>query len=171
MRIARLLILCLALAAAPAAAERRAEDYTRTFSERLLDAHNAERQRLGLPTLRWSDRLAGQAQDWADHQAYHGLYEHAEERFGAGENLWMGWVGTSTPEQMIQAFIDERVYFRPGRFPDVSTTGDWHDVGHYTQLIWPGTQELGCAMAQGRGSEYLVCRYFPAGNVMTHRVP
>lgn len=83
----------------------------------------------------------------------------------------MGWIGSATPEQMIQAFIDERTYFRPGWFPDVSTTGDWHDVGHYTQLIWRDTEELGCAMAQGRGSDYLVCRYYPAGNVMTRRVP
>ncbi|MXO72193.1 CAP domain-containing protein [Alteraurantiacibacter buctensis] len=171
MPLVRLLVLVVALAAVPAAAQRWREEHTRTFSERLLDAHNAERTRLGLPLLRWSDRLAGQAQAWADHQAYHGLYEHAEERHGAGENLWMGWTGTATPEQMIQAFIDERAYFRPGRFPDVSTTGDWHHVGHYTQLIWPDTEELGCAMAQGRGSEYLVCRYYPAGNVMTKRVP
>lgn len=171
MRFARLLILSLALIAAPAAAQRWRDTYSHSFSERLLDAHNAERERLSLPLLRWSDRLAGQAQDWADHQAYYGIYDHAEERHGAGENLWMGPAGASSPEDMIQAFIDERVYFRPGRFPDVSTTRDWRDVGHYTQLIWPGTQELGCAMALGRGNEYLVCRYYPAGNVMTYRVP
>lgn len=171
MLAARLFLLCVALVAMPTHAQRRGEEPVRTFSERLLAAHNVERERLGLPLLRWSDRLAGQAQVWADHQARHGIYEHAEERYGAGENLWMGWIGSTTPEEMIQAFIDERAYFRPGRFPDVSTTGTWQDVGHYTQLIWRETEELGCAMAQGQESEYLVCRYYPAGNVMTKRVP
>ena len=87
MPIIRLLVLSLTLVAVPAAAQRWREDLSRSFSERLLDAHNAERERLGLPLLRWSERLAGQAQEWADHEAYYGIYDHAEQRHGAGENL------------------------------------------------------------------------------------
>ena len=61
--------------------------------------------------------------------------------------------------------------FRPARFSDVSTTGNWADVGHYTQMIWPGTQRIGCAIAKAARSDVLVCRYWPAGNVMDRPVP
>ena len=45
------------------------------------------------------------------------------------------------------------------------TTGNWEDVGHYTQMIWRGTRRVGCALGEGAQYDYLVCRYYPAGNV------
>jgi hypothetical protein len=42
----------------------------------------------------------------------------------------------------------EKRYFRPGIFPDVSTTGNWYDVSHYTTMIWPTTERVGCAHLQ-----------------------
>ncbi|MFD2429036.1 CAP domain-containing protein [Sphingobium scionense] len=41
----------------------------------------------------------------------------------------------------------------------------WQDVAHYTQIIWRGTRSVGCALAEGRSFDYLVCRYYPAGNM------
>ena len=67
---------------------------------------------------------------------------------------------------MIGLLVDERRYFRPGRFPTVSRTGDWSHVAHYTQIVWPATQRVGCATAANRSNDYLVCRYLPAGNVV-----
>ena len=140
------------------------------FAERLLVAHNLERDRMSVPRLRWSARLAGQAQAWAATLARSNRFEHASDRSGAGENLWMGPAGRYSAEAMIDGFVEERRMFRAGQFPNVSTTGSWHDVGHYTQLIWPGTQEVGCAVARGQSNDILVCRYFPAGNVMGERL-
>ena len=141
-----------------------------SFAERLLIAHNLERDRVGVPRLIWSAKLSAQAQDWADQLARNNRFEHARDRFGAGENLWMGSAGSYSAEQMIGGFVEEVRYFRTGQFPDVSTTGRWSDVGHYTQLIWRGTQQVGCAVGQGQDSDILVCRYFPAGNVMGDKV-
>ena len=66
---------------------------------------------------------------------------------------------------MIGALVDERRHFRPGRFPAVSRTGNWSDVGHYTQIVWPTSQRVGCATAANHAHDYLVCRYLPAGNI------
>ena len=69
-------------------------------------------------------------------------------------------------EAMIGAFLDEKQLFRRrGKLPEISVTGRWDDVGHYTQMIWRGTRKVGCSVAEGRNYDYLVCRYFPAGNV------
>ena len=141
-----------------------------SIAERLLIAHNLERDRVGVPRLAWSAKLAAQAQDWADQLARANRFEHAADRSGAGENLWMGSAGSYSAEQMIGGFVEEVRYFRSGRFPNVSSTGSWSDVGHYTQLIWRGTQQVGCAVGQGRANDILVCRYWPAGNVMGEAV-
>jgi hypothetical protein len=137
-----------------------------TFAEQLLVAHNLERDRVGVPRLAWSAKLATQAQAWADQLARSNRFEHAPDRDGAGENLWMGPARRYSAEEMIGGFVEEVRYFRMGQFPDVSTTGRWSDVGHYTQLIWRGTQQVGCAVGQGRDNDILVCRYWPAGNVV-----
>ena len=149
-----------------------APDFPRpaSFAERLLIAHNLERDRVNVPRLVWSAKLAGQAQAWADTLARSNRFEHAQNRSGAGENLWMGSAHAYSAEQMIDGFVEEVRYFRGGQFPDVSSTGSWHDVGHYTQLIWRDTQQVGCAVGQGKADDILVCRYWPAGNVMGQAV-
>ena len=58
-----------------------------------------------------------------------------------------------------------------GIFPAVSTSGNWTDVGHYTQMIWKGTSRLGCAVHKGRHWDFLICRYSPPGNVVGQRIP
>lgn len=154
----RAVLLAFALfSAGPAAAE--------DFAPQWLKAHNQERAQLHMPPLRWSARLAGEAQYWAESLAQRGAFEHSSERGGAGENLWWGTSGYFGANDMIGSFLAEKRYFRPGRFPDVSSTGNWSTVGHYSQIIWPQTQEVGCALAQGKGRDVLVCRYWPAGNV------
>ena len=36
--------------------------------------------------------------------------------------------------------------------------------GHYTQLIWSDTREVGCAVARDASREVWVCNYDPPGN-------
>ena len=53
---------------------------------------------------------------------------------------------------------------RPGIFPAVSSSGNWEDVAHYTQMVWPTTTHVGCALYQADW-DYLICRYSPPGNI------
>ena len=77
----------------------------------------------------------------------------------------------TSPAGMTSAWGNEKQYFVQGIFPDVSTTGSWEDVGHYTQIIWNNTVSVGCGGATG-GDGYFrfVCRYSPAGNVIGQKV-
>ncbi|XUU59969.1 CAP domain-containing protein [Erythrobacter sp. HA6-11] len=150
-----------------ATASVHAERPQNRFAAELLDAHNQERAEFGAPKLKWSQRLARDAQVWAERLAREGRMRHAnnDERGGAGENLWMGSAGAYSASFMIRAFAEEKRYFRPGEFPDVSRTGNWRDVGHYTQVVWRETQEVGCAVSRNSRDDFLVCRYWPAGNI------
>ena len=62
-------------------------------------------------------------------------------------------------------WIAEKAYYRNGQFPNVSRTGNWADVAHYTQVVWRGTTHVGCAIYPTRNWDYLICRYSPPGNV------
>lgn len=136
--------------------------------ERLLVVHNAERTRLGLPALTWNASLASDAGAYASVLLNRGRLRHATnaERKGNGENLWMGTAGAWDSDGMFEMFLQERRYFRAATFPHISLTGNWSDVGHYSQIVWRDTREVGCAIRTGRGVDVLVCRYHPAGNVM-----
>jgi len=142
------------------------------FAMRLLADHNAERLRKGAAPLAWSHDLAQQAQSWADRLAHDDRMYHSdrETRHGAGENLWTGTSGYYSADDMVGAFVSERKAYKPGTFPEVSKTGNWQDVGHYTQVIWPSTQQVGCAVAHNKAHDFLVCRYWPAGNVYGHAI-
>ncbi len=133
---------------------------------RLLAAHNAERARVGAPALIWSDSLEAEARDWARTLIETGRFAHDPRPHGHGENLWTGWGGRSfTPEDMVGDWIEERSSYRPGVFPNVSRTGDWVAVGHYTQLIWADTTHVGCAVETRGDQAMLACRYSPPGNI------
>ncbi len=137
------------------------------LASRILATHNAERERLEVPQLRWNVALEREAAQWAQSLSRRGVLQHADAgmRNGTGENLWMGTAGHWPVEDMVGMFIAEKANFQPGTFPHISRTGDWADVGHYSQVVWRDTREVGCALVTGRGNDVLVCRYWPAGNV------
>lgn len=150
----------------------QAQTSANDWAGRLLIRHNLERGLKGAQPLRWSPALAQEAEVWAERLANENRFEHSDHstRRGAGENLWMGSMGYYDADQMMDTFLDERRLYRPGAFPQVSITGQWEDVGHYTQIIWPQTEEVGCAVAHNQAFDILVCRYWPAGNTVGVRI-
>ena len=141
------------------------------FDQRILAPQNQARLKLGLEPLSWNDGLAQQAQHWADFLASTGQFMHAPENPLApeGENIWAGTKGYYAPEAMVDAWVREKRYFQPGVFPNNSTTGNVEDVGHYTQIVWRDTTQVGCAKASGAREDILVCRYAQAGNYIGDR--
>jgi len=133
----------------------------------VLNAHNQARDRFGVPELNWSGQLAAEAMLHARYMAQTGIYGHDQtpgRRKKAGENLWRGQRGLFSYDVMVGVMVDEARHFRPGVFPNVSRTGDWSQVAHYTQIVWPTTTEVGCALASSATTDYFVCRYAPSGN-------
>lgn len=138
-----------------------------------LALHNRERAAFRVAPLAWDLGLARAADLYALEMARTGRWGHSPRsaRIGQGENLWMGTVGAYRIHQMVGGWISERRWFRPGIFPAVSTTGNWSDVGHYTQMIASRTTRVGCALRSNRDWTYLVCRYSPSGNVDGRAMP
>ena len=134
---------------------------------RVLAAHNRARAEFRVAPLAWSDDLARDAMGHAQYMARTGIYGHDQtpgRRKKSGENLWRGPRDVFSYDIMIGVMIEEEKYFRPGVFPNISRTGVWNDVAHYTQIVWPTTTSVGCALASSATSDYFVCRYSPTGN-------
>ncbi len=133
----------------------------------VLGAHNRARAEFGVPAMAWSDQLAAEAMGHATYMARTGIYGHDQtpgRRKKQGENLWRGQRGLFSYDIMVGVMVDERRLFRPGAFPNNAAVGDWHAVAHYTQIVWPTTTEVGCAVASSATTDYFVCRYAPTGN-------
>jgi len=135
----------------------------------MLARHNAARAAVGVAPLVWNDALAADALAYAEQMARTGRFAHAPQPQGPGrqgENLWTGTRGAYRYAEMIDAWIAEKRWFTNGVVPAFSTTGNYEDVAHYTQIIWRGTRAVGCALASNAHDDYLVCRYAPPGNVV-----
>lgn len=159
------LCLCLAGGLAAAQAIDRAA---------MLAAHNQWRAQVGVAELRYSTALEVSAQAWAD-QLMHNRQcrmQHSDTAGRYGENLfWSSAVRWSdgrrepspvTPAQVVESWGSEKRDYsyetnscKPGRI-----------CGHYTQLVWQTSTEVGCARALCAGSQdqVWVCQYQPAGN-------
>jgi hypothetical protein len=132
-----------------------------------LRLHNQARAQFGVGPVAWSDVLAAEAMAHAQYMSATGVYGHDQtpgRRKKMGENLWRGQRGVFSYDIMIQVMVDEARLFRPGVFPNNSASGDWHAVAHFTQIVWPTTTEIGCALASSPTTDYFVCRYAPTGN-------
>ena len=157
----------LASAALPARA-------TGGFERELIELHNQERARVGAPPLAWDEGLAADAEAYARRLAKRGgglVHSTRGDRDGQGENLWMGTAGYYPVAAMFGSWAQEKRFFRAGVFPNVGRGVGWQEIGHYTQIVWGGTDRVGCGMHRSRGWDYLVCRYSPAGNMMGQAVP
>ena len=145
-----------------------AQDTTSNFDMRILSSHNRERDALGLKPLHWNNNLAKDAQKWSDYLAKSGRFEHStgNSTRSQGENIWGGTPGVFSAEAMVDSWSSEKRHFKNGIFPAVSMTGKMRDVGHYTQIIWRKSTQLGCARSRGNSEEILVCRYSAPGNMI-----
>lgn len=135
----------------------------------LLTAQNKYRVEVGLAPLRWSDSLAQSSQKWAEQLAQLNQMKHSGTE-GVGENLAMWRSGGASLTMLVDLWGAEKQYFVRADFPSVSTAGDWQKVGHYSQLVWKDTTDVGCGLATGGGNDFLVCQYNPRGNIFGEKV-
>lgn len=138
-----------------------------TFRTLMVSVHNDLRARLGIPALEWDEGLASEASRYARTLATRDRMEHSApiERRGQGENLAMGVLAYHDSAMLIDLWVDEESKLKSGVFPDVSRTGNYADVGHFTQMVWRQSRKVGCAERDNGKNTYLVCRYYPSGNV------
>lgn len=133
----------------------------RNWAREMLEAHNTWRRHYRVPVLRWSPGLASYAQQWANTLAQTNRFEHrANSRYG--ENLAEASGQHLTSEAVVKMWGNEVNYYDYRS----NSCEQGRMCGHFTQLVWKGTREVGCGMAREGNREVWVCNYNPPGNII-----
>ncbi|XP_048203596.1 cysteine-rich secretory protein 2-like [Perognathus longimembris pacificus] len=115
--------------------------------------------------MQWSLEASRNAQKWANICIFeHSNKEDRKTRTKCGENLSRSPVRRSW-SYVIQKWFNESTNFSYGIGPKIPNAM----VGHYTQLAWYSSYQVGCGVAhcliKGTWNYYYVCQYCPAGNL------
>jgi uncharacterized protein YkwD len=135
-------------------------------------AHNAVRAMVqtspALQPMTWNNQLAATAAAWVamcrDSDG-NGLIDHNMGRsmghpYYVGENVF-GGSGNVTAQQAVNLWAGEKANY------NYATNSCSGVCGHYTQIVWRTSVELGCAMGTCPSLQYknvVVCNYGPGGN-------
>uniref|UniRef100_A0A3Q2DQD9 Cysteine rich secretory protein 3 n=1 Tax=Cyprinodon variegatus TaxID=28743 RepID=A0A3Q2DQD9_CYPVA len=135
----------------------------------IVNKHNTLRRGVN-PTasnmmkMSWNKEAAANAQAWAATcSMQHSSSSSREITSGCGENLYMS-SSKNTWSNAIQTWYNEVKDYRYGVG---STNGGV--VGHYTQVVWAKSNQVGCAMAYCPNSKYkyfYVCHYCPPSEIL-----
>ncbi|XP_020908986.1 Golgi-associated plant pathogenesis-related protein 1 isoform X2 [Exaiptasia diaphana] len=135
-----------------------------SFTKKSLDAHNKYRSQHNVPLLTWSSELAREAQAWAKNIAKKNKLMHAKDRkSGEGENIFMS---SSADFDDAGADATDSWYSEVKNY-NFKKGGYQPNTGHFTQVVWKSSSELGMARSKAKnGCVYVVARYKPGGNMM-----
>ncbi|KAF4531406.1 hypothetical protein B566_EDAN009647 [Ephemera danica] len=137
------------------------------FISDCLRWHNQLRQKHGAAPLLLSSQLCAYAQAWANHLAHTNTFCYRNDR-QVGQNLFCRPVGA------LQADIPGRDvalhwYASMKQYDFFKEPNRLHanvNAGHFTQLVWASTKQLGLGKARSRaGRVIVVANYHPPGNV------
>lgn len=144
-----------------------------TFHSSTLSQHNTYRAVHHAPALAADNSLESSAQDWANQLASTGAFEHSDVS-GVGENLYVSYTTQPSVAADTLATSAVRAWYEEVKDYNYADPGFSSATGHFTQVVWQGSTQLGCGAAQGAktingrryNAFYVVCHYAAPGNVL-----
>ncbi len=127
-----------------------------------LSSHNEWRKEVGAPPLQWNEELSKSSEKWALRLSKkYGYLEHSKGNYG--ENIYWNSTTVCPASEATNAWGSEKEFYHDQKI----SGSNYQKFGHYTQMIWRNTTEVGCAVvSNGNKGTYVVCQYLPAGNVI-----
>ncbi|KAL9231943.1 hypothetical protein vseg_007101 [Gypsophila vaccaria] len=124
-----------------------------------VDAHNAARAAVGVGNIAWDDTVAAYAQDYANQRQGDCALQHSGGPYG--ENIAEGSGDFLTGTAAVQLWVAEKSDYDY----DTNTCAQGKVCGHYTQVVWRDSTNLGCARVEcSNGGYFVTCNYNPPGN-------
>ncbi|XP_073321443.1 uncharacterized protein [Pagrus major] len=133
-----------------------------SFQQEFLATHNALRKKHKTQPMVLDDELTASAQKWADHLLAINTLEHSKTK--DGENVFTMYSSetiTLTGKEAVESWYSEIKDYNWG------SPGFGSDTGHFTQVVWKESTQLGVGLATNGNQVYVVGQYRPAGNMNT----
>lgn len=129
-----------------------------------LDAHNSARSQVGVEPMTWDTTVAAYAQNYANQRISDCQLVHSGGPYG--ENLFWGYGLDYNATYAVNSWVSEKQYYDYA----TNTCATGKVCGHYTQVVWSNSIQLGCARVKcNSGAIFIICNYNPAGNVVGQR--
>ncbi|XP_046715760.1 protein PRY1-like [Silurus meridionalis] len=132
-----------------------------SFKAKFLDKHNEYRKKHGVPPVTFSQDLCTTAQTWADHMLSIKTLKHSDTN--DGENVYYCQSSVKTALVGEEPVTD---WYNEIKDYDFSKPGDQPGTGHFTQVVWKATTEIGVGLATDGHTSFVVGQYKPAGNII-----
>jgi len=132
----------------------------------LLAIHNYYRCVHGTQPIQWNDTLAQSAEKWAYNRSLSNCSLVHSHFPGVGENIADGTYYGLTALKYYISDIDMTNYWYHETWDFAYGSGSTSTYDHFSQMIWNGTNTLGCAWVwcSDLDWEFWVCQYYPPGN-------
>ncbi|XP_046733252.1 cysteine-rich venom protein TEL1 [Silurus meridionalis] len=132
--------------------------------DEIVNIHNMFRRQVDPPAsnmlmMSWSSEVAAIAQKWADTCSM----EHGPPSsrmlgsYEMGENLLEGSPVISWTDVITEWHSEVANYNYS------SGSGNGKPIGHYTQVVWFGSYQVGCGVAKCGGAYFYDCQYYRQG--------
>ena len=129
--------------------------------EEILTNHNYHRKRHQVDNLVRNAEIEQVAQSYSEYQASIDSMQHSNNK-KYGENLY--YCGSSSGECVTGKKASEMWYDEVKDY-DFDNPRYIKGTGHFTQLVWKGSKQIGCGAACNSNKNcYLTCNYYPPGN-------
>ena len=143
-----------------------------TYQQRVLVSHNVHRANHSASNLVWDNALASTAAKIASTCVY--AHNTTTDGGGYGQNIAAGLAADNITAIITELFYNGEVGYYTNLYgqanPDMS---NFHNWGHFSQIVWKGTSKVGCATQycpKGLANvgpytppHFTVCNYGPPG--------
>nr|XP_040220234.2 Golgi-associated plant pathogenesis-related protein 1-like [Anopheles coluzzii] len=132
------------------------------FQLEVLNRHNELRAQHSAEPLQLNKNLCEFAQQWANKLATENKLQHRSSN-KYGENLYacFGRANIEGKDAVDSWYSEVKNY----TFGAADPGSNFPNVGHFTQVVWKGSVQLGVGIAAKGTSVFVVCNYDPPGNV------
>lgn len=133
----------------------------------MLLRHNYHRKRHQVDELTRNSEIEAIAQAYSEKLASERSMYHSDNDYNGsplGENLYACWGSgqiTITGADATDSWYSEVSDY------DFNNPGYKSGTGHFTQLVWKNSKQLGCGVSCQNSYCSVTCNYYPAGNYLS----
>ncbi|XP_065157178.1 uncharacterized protein [Atheta coriaria] len=135
------------------------------FQTECLQDHNMYRRRHGVTPLKLNKQMCKSCLDHATFLLKKNNLQHSSNK-KYGENIYFISSPSLNPNTDIKGSEPVDMWYREVKKHDFTKEPTLLSTGHFTQVVWKESQELGVAFVAAKGKLVVVAQYYPPGNII-----